>query len=97
MNLVAYLPRESATALERMGEVALWGPAEAMLAATVDLLQAANWQRGGNKNAPRPKPWPRPGVVDPNRKRFGDRKMSVADFEKRRQARHAKVVTAHGD
>lgn len=78
------------------GEVALWGPAEVMLAAAVDLLAAGNWQRGGNKNAPRPKPWPRPGVADPTRKRYGTGRMSVAEWEKRRQARHAKVV-ARGD
>lgn len=75
----------------------MWGPAEVMLAAVVDLLAAGNWQRGGNKSAPRPKPWPRPGVSDPGTKRYGDRKMTVAEFEKRRQARHAKVVAADGN
>lgn len=99
VNLVAYLPRESATMFARVGEGSLWGPAENMLAAAVDLLAAGNWQRSGNKNAARPKPWPRPGVSDPNRKQYGGggRRMSVAEWEKRRQARHTKVVTAHGD
>ena len=37
-----------------------WDPATQLLAVIVDLLNAANWQRGGGKG-PRPKPIPRPG------------------------------------
>lgn len=72
------------------GEAALWGPAENMLAAAVDALNGANWQRAQNKSAKRPQPWPRPGRTDPNSKTFGNQKMTVAEFERRRQARHAK-------
>lgn len=49
---------------EVVGEQARWGLTEQLLATAVDVLQAANWQRGGNKNAPKPKPIPRPGVTD---------------------------------
>ena len=32
-----------------------------LLATVIDTLQTANWQRGGDANAARPKPFPRPG------------------------------------
>lgn len=38
-----------------------WGITEHLLAASVDVLQGANWQRGGGKGT-KPKPLPRPGV-----------------------------------
>lgn len=62
--LVSYLPRESATVREVRGEAVAWGPTEHLLAAAVDLLAGANWQRGGNKKAPRPKPLLRPGEAE---------------------------------
>jgi hypothetical protein len=43
------------------GEHADWGLVEQLLAAAVDALHGANWQRGGGKRS-RPKPWPRPGA-----------------------------------
>jgi hypothetical protein len=66
-----------------------------MLAASVDLLQAANWQRGGNKSAPRPKPWPRPGQTAPGQRRFGNRKMTVAEYEQHKQARRLRRQARH--
>lgn len=62
--LLDYLPRESATVREVRGEAVAWGPTEHLLATTVDLLAGANWQRGGDKKAPRPKPLPRPGEAE---------------------------------
>jgi len=44
-----------------MGGVSLtWDPPTQLLAVIVDLLNAANWQRGGGKGQ-RPKPIERPG------------------------------------
>jgi hypothetical protein len=63
--LVDELPRDSATARSMFGEAAEWGHAEHLLAAAVDVLQQANWQRAGNRSAPRPKPLRRPGVPNP--------------------------------
>jgi hypothetical protein len=40
------------------GDIAAWSVTDHLLANVIDLLQAANWQRGG-KGAP-PKPFPRP-------------------------------------
>jgi len=42
---------------------ASWSVTDHLLAAVVDVLQAANWQRAGDSKAPRPKPIPRPGDV----------------------------------
>jgi hypothetical protein len=53
--------RTSFLARELAGEHADWGLVEHLLAAAVDALHGANWQRGGGKRS-RPKPWPRPGV-----------------------------------
>jgi hypothetical protein len=52
-----------------------------MLANVVDLLNAANWQRGGDKRARRPKPMPRPGDGDGEIQRFGADPIAPADFE----------------
>ena len=55
------------------GEPASWQANEHLLANIVDLLNAANWQRGGNKNAPQPEPIERPG--DRERKSAGRSKV----------------------
>jgi hypothetical protein len=60
-NLLRRLPRESELMREVHGPAAVWGPTEHLLAAVVDRLALANWQRGGDKRAQRPKPIPRPG------------------------------------
>lgn len=43
-------------------DAAGWGLSEQLLAAAIDALRAANWQRSGGKG-PYPKPVPRPGVT----------------------------------
>ena len=48
---------------EIWGESAKWADINSqLLAAAVDTLAVANWQRQGDRNAPRPEPIPRPGV-----------------------------------
>lgn len=54
------LPDECRLARSVAGEIAGWGPQERILADIYDVLADANWQRGGNKNQTRPKPYPRP-------------------------------------
>ncbi|WP_224284902.1 hypothetical protein, partial [Streptomyces sp. LS1784] len=39
-----------------------WTQADYLLADIWDVLAGANWQRGGDKHASRPKPYPRPGA-----------------------------------
>lgn len=50
------------------GEAAEWGAAEYLLAAAVDALNAANWQRSGDKHAKKPTPIPLPGVESHSRR-----------------------------
>lgn len=58
--LIAHLPDGSSTRAELVGhDYASWGVSEHLLAVAIDVLQGANWQRGGGKGS-RPKPLPRP-------------------------------------
>lgn len=59
---LSHLPRESALARSLLGDDVAWGVSEQLQAMTVDVLRAANYQRGGGKGA-KPKPLPRPGVT----------------------------------
>lgn len=61
--LITYLPPEAITRRIAGDESAGWGHSEQLLAAAVDALHAANWQRGGRGT--RPKPIARPGVRRP--------------------------------
>ena len=60
--IVKHLPRSSALVRVIEGDDHPWGLAEQLLAAAVDALSAANWQRGEGKRKDKPKPIPRPGV-----------------------------------
>ncbi|WP_425591812.1 DUF5361 domain-containing protein [Actinomyces procaprae] len=60
----------------------MWGLTEHLLAAAVDALNIANWQRanaGKKAPSPRPKPIPRPGVKT-EEKRFGQGAIPIRDF-----------------
>lgn len=50
----------SAIARHFVGEAAEWGATEYLLAAAIDALNVANWQRGGGKTVHKPDPVPRP-------------------------------------
>lgn len=66
--VITYLPPDSALAKAMIGPTANWSPADYMLAAAVDALNLANWQRTGKKHN-RPKPLPRP--ADPRGNQTG--------------------------
>lgn len=83
--LLRGLPRESLTVRAVAGESARWGEVEHLLAVVIDLLQGQMWQTSSvySKRKPkRPRPYPRPGVVDPNRRRFGAGGMDLAEARK---------------
>mgnify|MGYP007085783693 CR=1 FL=1 len=62
MVWVENLPEDSAFKRKlREDSPAEWTQSEYLLAAAVDLLANANWQRQGKKRARRPKPVQRPG------------------------------------
>lgn len=58
-----------------------WSATEYLLANVADLLNAGNWQRGGDKSVRRPKPMPRPGDCDKTTQRFGEDPVAPEDFE----------------
>ena len=49
-----------------------WSQTTVMLADIADLLAGANWQRQGDKKAPKPQPYPRPGDGG-EQSQFGER------------------------
>ena len=77
--VVNYSPATGPLAREMFGERALWGVSEYLLAMAVDVLQDANWQRGGGKG-PRPKRVPRPGE-DTKDQTFGSDPIPIKDFD----------------
>ena len=66
-----------------------WNHAEELLACILETLQSANWQRQGNKTAPKPKPITRPGAEPQGIQRFGaDGGVSIGEFERRMRERN---------
>lgn len=64
LNLITHLPEDSALAQRRVGP---WNLSAQLLAAAVDELRVANWQRaqmGTKERIKPPKQIPRPGVND---------------------------------
>lgn len=55
----------SAVARHSLGEAHGWGVAEHLLAAAVDALNAANWQRSGRGSRPQPVERPKVGTTSP--------------------------------
>mgnify|MGYP001148205467 CR=1 FL=1 len=63
------------------GEDAEWSLTDHLLASVIDVLNAANWQRGGGKGS-RPKPVSRPGVKDKGSEHFGTA-VSIEELRRR--------------
>lgn len=81
LAVVTNLPRTSALARSVHGEAVEWDTTEHLLAAAVDALNAANWQRGGGKGR-RPKPVPRPGDKSRRRGRtLGTASLTPAELD----------------
>lgn len=53
-----------------------WTLGNQLIAAAIDALHTANWQRAGDPKAPRPRPTPRPGVESPDT-RYGGKGDAV--------------------
>ena len=65
------------------GERAMWGVLEHELAYVIDVLQGANYQRGGNQGR-RPEPYPRPKGPDPRRPSPEEMRARLEDVRRRR-------------
>lgn len=94
--LLRHLPRHSATALAVEPEAA-WGDTEHLLAAILNTLRDANWQRAGDKNRPRPEPV-LPPSAQPRSTRSAltpeEMHARLVDLQRRRRAaNHRKEVT----
>lgn len=76
---VRNLPGDSALRRAYLGDDAAWTLGDQLQAATVDALHVANWQRSGDNKAPRPKPIPRPGVVDDTVRTIGGGKGRTSE------------------
>lgn len=86
--LIRGLPPTSRLRAALAGGQPQWSVTDHLLAAAVDTLVAANWQRGnqGAKTpSPRPKPLPRPAVLAAGRPADTDRET----------ARQAAIARAH--
>lgn len=62
---------------------AAWGVAEHLQRHTIDLLAAANWMASedGSKGRNRPKPYPGPGVVDPDEAVYGSGAVPLDELD----------------
>ncbi|MFF2612694.1 hypothetical protein [Kitasatospora sp. NPDC058046] len=69
-----------------------WTQAEYLLADIWDVLANANWQRGADKHATRPKPYPRPGAA--STRRDPAERAAALDAARRRAAAHRAAVEA---
>lgn len=79
--IVRNSPRTSALAGAIHGEAATWGITDHLLAAAVDALLGANWQRTGKKGG-KPKPVKRPIRDKAKRaRRLGSGGLPVAQFD----------------
>lgn len=85
--LTRNLPNDSATARAVHGDSVDWTVTDHLLAHIGDLLAAANWQRAGDNNKPKPKPIQRPGVNE------GRRRLEVSGVELRRRLEDLKQRT----
>lgn len=62
-NVIRFAPTDSPLYKAYHGAYAVWAaPENQLLAQVIDHLAIGNWQRQGDPNAPRPEPYPRPGV-----------------------------------
>ena len=79
--IVNQSPRDSALRRAQAGgEGHLWSVTDYLLALIADLLQSGNWQRAGDKHAPRPKPIPRPGEK-PDGEHMGSDPIPLGEFD----------------
>lgn len=66
------------------GERALYGLGEVLALQILNVLREANWQRGGDERAPRPKPLTVPGTMAPDSdsgdSAYGSDAIPIRDF-----------------
>jgi len=86
--LASQLP-PGARVWREMGVDGGWTSTEHLLAVAIDTLAWANWQRGGDEHARKPKSIPRPGDARRERERIEKQRMRGRRF----LARHPELTT----
>ncbi|KZM68362.1 DUF5361 domain-containing protein [Nocardia terpenica] len=86
--LVRQAPRDSALMAAAHPEAARWGQSEFLLAELVDLTALLLWAKttDGAKNRNRPRPYPRPGVDDPDTRRVTGHAVPLTEVRDRLRA-----------
>lgn len=77
--MIRRLQADPATATARSIHGEHWKVTDQLLAAIVDLLQNANWQRQGKPHAPKPKPLQRPWEK-PRGRKLGSKPIPISEF-----------------
>lgn len=81
--------------ISKNGADALWGLPEQLLAAAVDSLNVANWQRSASGSKPgqappKPDPIQRPGVKEEGRQIGGKTSIPIAEMRRRMERRNGR-------
>lgn len=79
-TLVSYLPADSATAVALHGDDVAMSYSDHVLTAIFDTLALANWQRGGDNKAPKPKSLSKGAAAEPSGTTFGTGRYDVDEM-----------------
>lgn len=63
------------------GDKARYDTSDYLTVHLINLLAAANWQRQGNKRAPKPKQFLLPGMEPEGKKTFGSEPIPIDEFQ----------------
>lgn len=77
LDFVACAPEDSALYMALHPDSHRWGVAEQLLAGIADFLAVSRWLDAG-KRGRKPKPIPRPGVVDKETRKIGGGKRTMS-------------------
>lgn len=75
-----FVQQDHSSALGRELHGPTWSIEAQLLAEVTDALNMANWQRGGKRSAPRPKPVPRPWLT-PKSTNLGSDPIPISAFD----------------
>lgn len=76
---VKFIQQDHSSALGRELHGPIWSVEAQLMAEAVDAMNMANWQRGGRRSAPKPKPIPRPWLK-PKTTTLGSDAIPISEF-----------------
>lgn len=99
--IIGQSPRTSALARHVNGEAAEWGTTDYLLAELIDVSSVVSWQLGGDPDAKRPAPYPRPewgSSISPKQPGSGDASSPAGDpFDPNQSGKFEGVPTPIAD